>query len=1141
MVRLINEQPSSVFIDRARELAIFSLTHLRIAGIVPVTITTLPEAEVWVQANLSQQIAAIHRSIVLASDGAWAFRGKEKKLFLDPSKRSEWLSHIGLGKRKTGPPRVIAQGDGTIFKPNDICQLYLDKVSPLLRRGRPLPGTPGTSEPRELMAPDIDVPRPFIKVDHPNPQDRPSWWDRVYSRKAKGIQDQIWSSLMSPVTIREVLDTINSLKSGTASDMDGNSSDTLKLFFTTDSPLTPYLVSLINHILVAGDVPRSWKLHYISLIEKTPGSLQAETLEKDVRPISIINEYAKLVSKLLANRLNQILLDQEVVTPAQRAFLKNGSVHQCITTMLNILEDALHKRRLRPKASLYLILYDQAKAYDSVQRYSIRASLERFNMPESFITYCMNMHTHINAMFKTFYGLTDPFLVENSIKQGDPLAPLIFVLFTDALHEGLKTSPIFTDDIPTFKHGRMIERAFSGGYKFLGGNLVIPSLGYADDLSVIAEHWSDCWAQHEWVLSFFSAHNQDLNAKKTMFIISDATENDPRWLYSVDRQSAIRPLPSSTIFRFLGIYTNINLDWKKQIAKMASAITLWGNKVLSTGISSLKVLETFKMTLLPRLDLGLSFANIPLPKCNRWSRQILRYVLSADHHPRNLIPSISLAAFADLVGCPSIYERLQGNQLKELLYNLNSDSYAGLSTRSRLEQLTDKKHEWGVNLYGFRLTKRYKLSRFAALIEYWRRQEVKLVSPPCHTSYYLDKLQNFILPTDRELLLFTDGSSIKSNTISGTAVVARDMGGATLAKIGIPILSYGNNYLAELAALTFAAKLAPNLTRCTIYSASLSSILSATGGPMSERERVRTPCRGWLSTFRKDLAMKPNLSLQYTPAHTNASDPLSKGNDMADRVAKLARESHSDATPPPLVTLDTLGVYLEFKGQILMGGVKEDIRKILRVKRSQKWKLLSKQGRTLKNFRTIFPRVQRQIRRYAISSGREQMWSYFILATLRWFTPPPRGKSPPSVCRLCDGSVPDTIDHFLACPGLKDAHEMIDTDLQHHLSLLGVHLPFPLTFLSSHPHPLSDSVAPRRDYPVIVENFVRSANLADKQAAIAGFLPLSLRNLLMFFRPHTYREDFEELRLLIVDLCARRYHVYRLESWKKWLASMGTS
>jgi hypothetical protein len=350
-------------------LATHYLTQLRVSGIIPASITSVPELEIWLRSNLSTEIASLHCSIALSSDSVNAFRRKEQKLFQEPSKRSMWLRHVGLGRNKTGPPRVIPQAPGPpISKPDEIRQIYLDKISPLLRRGRSLPENINLPEPRELIAPDIGSPRPFYKVDRAGSPGRPHWWDAVYSREAKGIHDGIWS----PVTEKEVLDTIASLTSGTAPDIDGNSSDTLKLFFSSDSRLTPYLVSLINHILASGDVPKSWKVHYISLIEKKPGSLQAKTLDKDLRPISIINGYAKLVSKILAIRLSDILLRHDVVTPAQRAFLKNGSVHHCIT-MLNILEDAMHKRRLQPDSTLYLILYDQAKAYDSVQRYSIRA------------------------------------------------------------------------------------------------------------------------------------------------------------------------------------------------------------------------------------------------------------------------------------------------------------------------------------------------------------------------------------------------------------------------------------------------------------------------------------------------------------------------------------------------------------------------------------------------------------------------------------------------------------------------------------------------------------------------------------------------------------------------------------------------
>ena len=101
------------------------------------------------------------------------------------------------------------------------------------------------------------------------------------------------------------------------------------------------------------------------------------------------------------------------------------------------MEDAQQKRK-QHSAILYMVSYDMKKAYDRVQYFSIRPTLERFNLPVSFIKYLENSQFSLRACFKTFYGLTKEFNVENSLRQGDPLAPLIFVLFTDALQSGVQ-------------------------------------------------------------------------------------------------------------------------------------------------------------------------------------------------------------------------------------------------------------------------------------------------------------------------------------------------------------------------------------------------------------------------------------------------------------------------------------------------------------------------------------------------------------------------------------------------------------------------------------------------------------------------------------------------------------------------------
>ena len=84
-----------------------------------------------------------------------------------------------------------------------------------------------------------------------------------------------------------------------------------------------------------------------------------------------------------------------------------------------------------------MLAYDQVKAYDCVQAYTIRVSLERFNLPERFIDYVLSNLVDATSCFKTFYGPTEEVAVEASVRQGDPLSPLIYICITDPLHEGL--------------------------------------------------------------------------------------------------------------------------------------------------------------------------------------------------------------------------------------------------------------------------------------------------------------------------------------------------------------------------------------------------------------------------------------------------------------------------------------------------------------------------------------------------------------------------------------------------------------------------------------------------------------------------------------------------------------------------------
>ena len=81
------------------------------------------------------------------------------------------------------------------------------------------------------------------------------------------------------------------------------------------------------------------------------------------------------------------------------------------------------------------------------------ATLERFEFPEEAIAYVTSSLWSSKSCVVTADGPSEPFDVLSSVRQGDPLAPLIFILVLDALHCGLDC---------THAQGRVKERHPSG-------------------------------------------------------------------------------------------------------------------------------------------------------------------------------------------------------------------------------------------------------------------------------------------------------------------------------------------------------------------------------------------------------------------------------------------------------------------------------------------------------------------------------------------------------------------------------------------------------------------------------------------------------------------------------------------------------
>ncbi|KAM0847123.1 hypothetical protein ACQ4PT_055218 [Festuca glaucescens] len=275
------------------------------------------------------------------------------------------------------------------------------------------------------------------------------------------------------------------------------------------------------------------------------------------RPISLIHAFGKLISKILALRLQPHL--DELISPCQRAFISGRNIQDNFLYVQNAAKH-FHKS----KTPTLLLKLDIAKAFNTVSWTYIIDMMEARGFP-------LRWRNWISLLFRS---ASSRVLVngvpgrriqhQRGLRQGDSLSPFLFDLALEPLH-------------------RLLEIATNAGVisKLKGKQCTFRASFYADDVALFLKPTQqDISGLGEILSTFGRATGLITNFAKSSITPISCQHINVQELATTAR-IGIAPFPCMYLGMPLSIKKLTNADWQLLLDKMDRYLATWKARLMS--------------------------------------------------------------------------------------------------------------------------------------------------------------------------------------------------------------------------------------------------------------------------------------------------------------------------------------------------------------------------------------------------------------------------------------------------------------------------------------------------------------------------------------------------------------------------------
>ena len=228
-----------------------------------------------------------------------------------------------------------------------------------------------------------------------------------------------------PITLEECKKALNNMKINKTPGTDGFPVEFYRYFWEELGPLIheSFLYAFNNNILSSEQ-----RRAVLRLIPKKDKNI---TQLKNWRPISLLNTDYKLLTHVLANRIQEVLSD--IISKDQSGYLKGRYIGLNIRTIIDIISNVEENND-----SALLTFLDFEKAFDKINWTFMFKTIDKFGFGVNFQKWVKILYTDIESCVINNGVTSKYFHPKCGIRQGCPLSALLFILCVETLTIAIK-------------------------------------------------------------------------------------------------------------------------------------------------------------------------------------------------------------------------------------------------------------------------------------------------------------------------------------------------------------------------------------------------------------------------------------------------------------------------------------------------------------------------------------------------------------------------------------------------------------------------------------------------------------------------------------------------------------------------------